>query len=72
MEIRGYKRGEKEERNRSVQKIVERKKTEKRRERREKERREKRERGEKTCENLEARKETSDFGLGIKLEVKSW
>ena len=40
---------------------------------REKEERKKEERKakkrEKTCENLKARKETSDFGLGIKLEV---
>ena len=54
--IKEEKRGREREECRKFEK-------EKKRKRREEERRE------KTCETLKAKRETSDFGLGIKLEV---
>ena len=60
--IKGEKRGRQREECRKFER-------EKKRKRREEERREKRERREKTCETLKAKRETSDFGIGIKLEV---
>ena len=61
MERKGYKKGEKGERKRRMQKIWERKKREKKEWRKEKEERD-------FVKPFKVKRETSDFGLGIKLE----
>ena len=65
----GIKGGEKEKNTENLRK-KRREKEERKKEERKK--RGEREKGENTCVNLKAKKETSDFGLGIKLEVESW